>query len=75
MSGYHKRDPETFPVKQLKRVDRPTTFIDDNKVQRISECDSGFMLARRGRYGPTFKDWAPQDPLSTAEACQNPPSN
>ena len=68
MSGYHKRDPETFPVKRLKRVDRPTTFIDDNKVQRISECDSGFMLARRGRYGPTFKDWAPQDPLSTAEA-------
>ena len=39
MSGYHKRNPEPFPVHTLKRVDRPTTIIDDDKVQRVSQCD------------------------------------
>ena len=72
MSGYHKRNPETFPVHTLKRVDRPTTFIDDDKVQRVSECDAGFMKARIGLYGPTLQKemgrFIAKHPLSGAQS-------
>ena len=55
MSGYHKRNPEIFPVNRLKRVDRPTTIIDDGKVQRVRQSDSGFNKASRGDYGPSLQ--------------------
>jgi len=55
MSGYHKRDLEPFPVNKLKRIDRPTTIIHEEEVKRVSQCDSGFMKARRGLYGPTLQ--------------------
>ena len=55
MSGYHKREPETFPVNTLKRVDRPTTIVEDEKVQRVKQSDSGFNKAHRGLYGPTLQ--------------------
>lgn len=55
MSGYQKRDPEPFPVNKMKRVDRPTTMIDDGNVQRIKQSDSGFNKARRGDYGPALQ--------------------
>jgi len=55
MSGYHKRNPETFPVNRLKRVDRPTTIIEDGKVQRVKQSDSGFNKASRGDYGPSLQ--------------------
>ncbi len=29
MSGYHIRDWETFPMDKLKRVNRPTTLVDE----------------------------------------------
>ena len=71
MSGYHKRNPEPFPVHTLKRVDRPTTIIDDDKVQRVSQCDEGFNKARKGLYGPTLKKEVGRSvdkhPLSGAE--------
>ncbi len=71
MSGYHKRKPEPFPVNKLKRVDRPTTIIEDEKVKRVRECDAGFMKARRGLYGPTLQKevdrFVPKHPLSGAE--------
>jgi len=51
MSGYHKREFETFPVHKLKRVQRPTTLILDDKVQRVDERESGFNKAVRGDYG------------------------
>jgi reductive dehalogenase len=68
MSGYHKRNPETFPVNRLKRVDRPTTIIDDGKVRRVSQRDSGFNKAARGLYGPAFISGPYGDPLSGAES-------
>jgi hypothetical protein len=55
MSGYHKRNTEPFPVNKLKRVDRPTTIIEDDKVQRVKQSDSGFNKAARGDYGPTLQ--------------------
>ena len=71
MSGYHQRKPEPFPVNKLKRVDRPTTIIEDEKVKRVRECDAGFMKARRGLYGPTLQKevdrFVPKHPLSGAE--------
>ena len=49
MSGYHKRVFEPFPVHTLKRVDRPTTLIMDDKVQRVDERESGFSKLPRSR--------------------------
>ena len=70
MSGYHKRDFETFPVDKLKRVDRPTTMINEDNVRRVRERDAGFCKASAGDYGETlkyeFKRFVPKHPLSGA---------
>jgi len=42
MSGYLKRGTDPFPVHRLKRIERPTTLILDDKVQRFDERESGF---------------------------------
>jgi 3-chloro-4-hydroxyphenylacetate reductive dehalogenase len=55
MRGYEQRNPDPFPVHHLKRVDRPTTVILDDKVQRVDERESGFNKAARGDYGPVLK--------------------
>jgi reductive dehalogenase len=55
MSGYHKRVFEPFPVHTLKRVERPTTLIVDDKVKRVDERESGFNKAARGDYGEKLK--------------------
>jgi len=68
MSGYHKRDPEPFPAGKLKRVDRPTTIIEDDNIRRVSQRDSGFNKAARGLYGPAFITGPFGDPLSGAES-------
>jgi hypothetical protein len=54
MSGYHRRDWETFPMDKIKRVDRPTTMIDAAKVMRVREREGGFMKAASGDYGPVL---------------------
>ena len=68
MSGYHKREFEPFPVHTLKRVERPTTSILDEKVQRVDERESGFNRAIRGDYGEKLKKerqrFVPKHPLS-----------
>ncbi len=72
MSGYHKRNLEPFPVHSLKRVDRPTTLIQDDKVQRVDERESGFNKAARGDYGDKLKQerlrFVPKHPVSGALA-------
>jgi reductive dehalogenase len=55
MRGYEKRNPEPFPMHRLKRVERPTTLIMDDKVQRVDERESGFNKAVRGDYGEKLK--------------------
>ena len=60
MSGYHKRIFETFPMDNIKRVDRPTTLIEDNKVKRVDERESGFNRADRGDFGPRLKEQRPR---------------
>jgi 3-chloro-4-hydroxyphenylacetate reductive dehalogenase len=70
MSGYHKRDFETFPVHTLRRVERPTTKIIDDQVQRVDERESGFNKAGRGDYGVYLKRernrFVPKHPISGA---------
>ena len=70
MSGYHYRDWETFPMDQLKRVDRPTTTINDDEVKRVRERNAGFCKAAAGDYGPAlqkeFRRFVPKHPLSGA---------
>ena len=55
MSGYLVRGTDRFPVHRLKRVERPTTLILDDQVQRVDERESGFNKARRGDYGEKIR--------------------
>jgi reductive dehalogenase len=62
-----------YPDHLLKRVDRPTTFIDDDAVPRVDERAGGFTRAAMGEYGPALqresKRFVPKHPLSAALAC------
>lgn len=53
--AFNSRKVDPYPVEVLKRVDRPTTLINDDEVQRVDERESGFMRCRRGDFGPHFK--------------------
>lgn len=70
MSGYLIRDTDPFPVHSLKRIERPTTLILDDKVQRVDERESGFNKAVRGDYGEKLKRerlrFVPKHPISGA---------
>jgi 3-chloro-4-hydroxyphenylacetate reductive dehalogenase len=70
MSGYHKRDWEPFPMDKLKKVDRPTTRIDEDKIERVREREAGFCKAAAGDYGPKLQKemrrFVPKHPLSGA---------
>ncbi len=62
--------PDPFPVHVLRRVDRPTTAIQDTAVNRVDERESGFNRARRGDFGPKLKRemmrFVPKHPVSGA---------
>ena len=60
MSGYHKRILENFPMDSIKRVDRPTTIIEESKIKRVDERESGFNRAARGDFGPYLKGERPR---------------
>jgi 3-chloro-4-hydroxyphenylacetate reductive dehalogenase len=72
----HRRDrgkighADPYPVHTLKRVDRPTTLILDDQVERVDERESGFMRAGRGDFGPRLKKeyyhFVQKHPLSNA---------
>jgi reductive dehalogenase len=55
MRAYHSKRLDPYPVEVLKRVDRPTTTILDDEVQRVDEGESGFSRAQRGDFGPKLK--------------------
>ena len=63
-----KLDP--YPVEILKRVDRPTTKINEDQIQRPDEREHGFARARRGDFGPyiqrEFSRFVHKFPLTSA---------
>lgn len=54
---------DPYPVEVLKRVDRPTTRIKDDEIQRVDERDHGFNRAARGDFGPHLKKERPRMPV------------
>jgi hypothetical protein len=48
--NYHRKYPDPFPVESLKRVDRPTTLIEDHEVSRVDEREGGFNRSGRGDF-------------------------
>ncbi|MDF1552924.1 MAG: reductive dehalogenase [Deferrisomatales bacterium] len=47
--------PDPFPVHTLRRVDRPTTAIHEDRIQRFDEREHGFNRSARGDYGAFVK--------------------
>jgi 3-chloro-4-hydroxyphenylacetate reductive dehalogenase len=72
MGGYLKRDWEPFPMHAVKRVETPTTRIDESTVTRVREREAGFCKAAAGDYGPRlqkeFRRFVPKHPISGAIA-------
>ena len=70
MSGYHKRDLDNFPMHTIKRVDRPTTIVNEEQIKRVDERESGFCKAAAGVWGPILAKERPRfvmkHPLSGA---------
>jgi len=68
VSNRKRIDP--YPVEILKRIDRPTTYIHEDRVQRVDERESGFNRAVRGDLGPHLQKERPRfvmkHPLSGA---------
>jgi len=66
----HRKSPDPFPVESLKRVDRPTTLIEDHEVSRVDEREGGFNRAGRGDFGPflqkEYRRFLKKHPLSKA---------
>jgi len=49
--AFNTRRLDPYPVEILKRVDRPTTLINEADVERVDERESGFNRAQRGDFG------------------------
>ncbi len=62
--------PDPFPVEILKRVDMPTTLINESEISRVDERDGGFQRAGRGEYGDflqkEYRRFMKKYPLSDA---------
>ena len=56
LRSFNPKRIDPYPVERLKRVDRPTTIVNENEVQRIDERESGFNQAARGDFGPYVKE-------------------
>lgn len=63
-----KLDP--YPMEIIKRVERSTTVVKVDEVQRVDERESGFNRATRGDFGPYLQKERPRfvmkHPLSGA---------
>jgi hypothetical protein len=53
--AFNSKKIDPYPVEVLRRIDRPTTLINDDEVQRVDERESGFMRCRRGDFGPHYQ--------------------
>ncbi len=55
LRAFNTKRLDPYPVEILKRVDKPTTIIQEEKVQRVDERESGFNRAARGDFGPELQ--------------------
>ncbi|MDP6179982.1 MAG: hypothetical protein QGG48_08845, partial [Desulfatiglandales bacterium] len=62
-----KLDP--YPVEVLRRVERPTTLINETDIQRMDEREHGFSRLARGDFGPYLQSQIGRfkHPLSRAQ--------
>lgn len=62
--------PDPFPLRKLKRVDRPTNLIKDDEMSRMDEREGGFYRAGHGDFGPfvqeEYRRFMTKYPLSKA---------
>jgi ferredoxin len=62
--------PDPYPVWTLKRVDTPTTTIEENNISRWDEREGGFHRAGRGDFGQAmqreYRRFVIKHPLSGA---------
>jgi reductive dehalogenase len=56
-----------FPVERLKRVDKPTTYIDEARIPRVPKSSEFFLRAAFGDLGPAPQE-ASKDGLSVTKA-------
>jgi reductive dehalogenase len=56
-----------FPVETLKRVDKPTTYIDEERIPRVPKSSEFFLRAAFGDLGPAPQK-ASKDSLSVTKA-------
>lgn len=60
---------DPYPVEALRRVDRPTTRIREEEIQRVDERENGFNRVIRGDFGPALQGQIGRfkQPLSRAQ--------
>ncbi|MFC1532277.1 reductive dehalogenase [Thermodesulfobacteriota bacterium] len=70
--AFNSKKLDPYPVEVLKRVDRPTTIINEEQIERQDERETGFSRARRGDFGSYIKKEGPRFvskfPLSAAQS-------
>ncbi|MFC1867504.1 reductive dehalogenase [Thermodesulfobacteriota bacterium] len=49
--AFNTRKLDPYPLEALKRVDHPTSRVNEDEVQRVDERESGFNRALRGDFG------------------------
>lgn len=55
LRAFNTKRLDPYPMEILKRVDKPTTVIHEDQVQRVDERESGFNRAARGDFGPELQ--------------------
>ncbi len=50
------RHLDPYPSHVLKRIQRPTTEIDEENIERVDEREGGFQKVSRGEYGKHFQN-------------------
>jgi 3-chloro-4-hydroxyphenylacetate reductive dehalogenase len=69
-TGSYRGGHGPYPDHVLKRVDRPTTLINDEAVARVDERHGGFYRAKMGEYGLVlareYQRFVSKHPLSGA---------
>ena len=55
LRSFNTKKLDPYPVEIIKRVERATTRVNENEIQRVDERESGFNRATRGDYGERMK--------------------